>query len=214
MKKLSKFRPSPAMVVACIALVVSLAGTSYAAVTLPRNSVGTKQLKRDAVTSIKIKNNAVTGADVLESSLAKVRFAKTADTATSVGADAVGSANVVNASSGAGLRKADIAAVVTTATFDPPSVPANSCGSVLGVVPGDKLSHRPRRGHLSGLALSLAAVLRDEPSWRDDLSVEEYGLTVAPESPTRGRVRRRSSPARRAPRDRRRSRRRESCHRR
>jgi hypothetical protein len=139
MKKLSKFRPSPAMVVACIALVVSLAGTSYAAVTLPRNSVGTKQLKRDAVTSIKIKNNAVTGADVLESSLAKVRFAKTADTATSVGADAVGSANVVNASSGAGLRKADIAAVVTTATFDPPSVPANSCGSVLGVVPGAQL---------------------------------------------------------------------------
>jgi hypothetical protein len=36
--------PSPALVVSVIALVVALGGTSYAAFTLPKNSIGTKQL--------------------------------------------------------------------------------------------------------------------------------------------------------------------------
>jgi hypothetical protein len=39
------FRPSPAMVVACTALLISLGGVSYAAITLPANSVTTKQVK-------------------------------------------------------------------------------------------------------------------------------------------------------------------------
>jgi hypothetical protein len=43
---LRKFRPSPAMVLACTALLVALGGTSYAAVqALPRNSVTTVQVK-------------------------------------------------------------------------------------------------------------------------------------------------------------------------
>jgi hypothetical protein len=46
MRLLSKFRPSPAMVVACLALLVALGGTGYAAVqALPRNSVTTVQVK-------------------------------------------------------------------------------------------------------------------------------------------------------------------------
>ena len=40
-RKLSRYVPSPAMVVACLALTVALAGTSYAAIKLPANSVGT-----------------------------------------------------------------------------------------------------------------------------------------------------------------------------
>jgi hypothetical protein len=46
--------PSPAMVVAIIALIAALTGTAFAA--LGRNSVGTKQLKKNAVTTKKIKN--------------------------------------------------------------------------------------------------------------------------------------------------------------
>ena len=42
---LRSFRPSPAMVVACTALIVALGGTSYAAIRLPRNSVTTVQVK-------------------------------------------------------------------------------------------------------------------------------------------------------------------------
>src|SRR2546425_8755002 len=46
MNLLKRFRPSPAMVVAGLALLVALGGTSYAAVqALPRNSVTTVQVK-------------------------------------------------------------------------------------------------------------------------------------------------------------------------
>jgi len=47
-------RPSPAMVVASIALFVALAGGAYAATQLPKNSVGAAQLKKNAVTPTKI----------------------------------------------------------------------------------------------------------------------------------------------------------------
>lgn len=52
-------RPSPALVVSTIALVAALGGTSYAAFSLPNNSVGTKQLKNGAVTGPKIKNGTI-----------------------------------------------------------------------------------------------------------------------------------------------------------
>ena len=59
------------MIVACIALLIALGGTSIAAVSqlVPRNSVGTLQLQRNAVTPAKIAPNAVRGAHVLNGSL-------------------------------------------------------------------------------------------------------------------------------------------------
>jgi hypothetical protein len=65
--------PSPAMIVACVALFVAMGGTSYAAVTLAANSVGTKQLKSGAVTTAKIKSGAVTPAKVGKLPGARVR---------------------------------------------------------------------------------------------------------------------------------------------
>jgi len=55
--------PSPALVVASVALVVALGGTGYAALKLPRNSVGASQIKTDAVTSVKIRNGSLRMAD-------------------------------------------------------------------------------------------------------------------------------------------------------
>jgi hypothetical protein len=95
MRAVLRHRPSPAMVVACIALTIALGGTSYAAIKLPAGSVGTKQLKKNAVTSPKVKNNAITGADVLESSLAQVPSAASATTAT----NATNATHATNASS-------------------------------------------------------------------------------------------------------------------
>jgi hypothetical protein len=46
---------SPALVLACLALLVAVGGTSYAQVALPANSVGTKQLKNGAVVASKVK---------------------------------------------------------------------------------------------------------------------------------------------------------------
>jgi hypothetical protein len=45
--------------VAYLALFVALGGTSYAAVKLPKNSVGTAQIKKNAVTSKKVKDRSL-----------------------------------------------------------------------------------------------------------------------------------------------------------
>lgn len=85
MRKHSR-RPSPAMIVACLALLVSLGGTGIAAVNaLPRGSVGTLQLRDNAVTSrklatsaatnAKVANNAITSAKVKNASLLRSDFA-------------------------------------------------------------------------------------------------------------------------------------------
>jgi hypothetical protein len=52
------------MVVACLALVISLSGAAYAVSTaLPRNSVGTAQLRNNAVNSAKVRNASLRAAD-------------------------------------------------------------------------------------------------------------------------------------------------------
>ena len=63
----SRRRPSPALVIAIIALIASLTGTAWAA--LGKNSVGSRQLKSKSVTTGKIASNAVTGAKVAKESL-------------------------------------------------------------------------------------------------------------------------------------------------
>jgi hypothetical protein len=52
------------MVVALIALVVALGGASYAALSIPKHSVGTKQLQKNAVVSSKVKNGSLLGKDL------------------------------------------------------------------------------------------------------------------------------------------------------
>jgi hypothetical protein len=63
MNMIRKRLPSPAMLVACVALVVALGGVSYAASVLPKNSVGTAQLKKNAVRGLKVKNGSLMAAD-------------------------------------------------------------------------------------------------------------------------------------------------------
>jgi len=55
MKSIPTRLPSPAVVVACTALVVSMGGAGYAATALPKNSVGTAQLKKASVNGDKVK---------------------------------------------------------------------------------------------------------------------------------------------------------------
>jgi hypothetical protein len=86
-------RLSYANVMATVAVFIALGGTTYAAATLPDNSIGTKQLKSNAVSTKKIQNGAVTRSKI---NLAGVTVpsavhANTADSATNAtNADQVG----------------------------------------------------------------------------------------------------------------------------
>jgi hypothetical protein len=118
---MKRLTPSPAMVVALIALFVSLGGVSYGVATgsitgkaIKNSSVGTKDLKNNDIRSGDIRNNSLTGSDVNESKLGKVPSAGSADSATS----AANASQLGGAAPSAYLKGADVlhATVDTTAT--------------------------------------------------------------------------------------------------
>lgn len=114
--------PSPAMTVACISLTIALSGASYAAIVLPKNSVGTKQIRNNAVKSSKIAANQVTGADVNEATLGQVPSSASADSAGNAATagmlDGIDSTGFLQNGADAGGRLAG--------TYPNPTIPANS----------------------------------------------------------------------------------------
>lgn len=73
MKSLHLPRPSAAMLVAVTALFISLGGASYAAFTVPANSVGTAQLQHSSVVHSKLRFNSVSFQDIQPQSVGLVR---------------------------------------------------------------------------------------------------------------------------------------------
>jgi hypothetical protein len=63
--------PRFANVVSLLALFIALGGVSYAAITLPKSSVGNKQLKKNAVTSAKVKDRTLLAKDFKAGQLPK-----------------------------------------------------------------------------------------------------------------------------------------------
>jgi hypothetical protein len=59
MRRLLLRRPTPSMVVSCVALLVALGGTGYAATVLPRNSVGTAQVKNNSLLRVDFKRGQI-----------------------------------------------------------------------------------------------------------------------------------------------------------
>ncbi len=68
--------PSPALVVASLALAVALGGTTYAATALPKNSVGAKQLKSGAVSTVKLAKGSVTSKQIKDHTIVAADIAK------------------------------------------------------------------------------------------------------------------------------------------
>ena len=68
-------RPSPALVISIVALFVALGGTGYAAVQLPKASVGAKHLKKNSVSSAKVKNSSLLLGDFKASERTKLHGA-------------------------------------------------------------------------------------------------------------------------------------------
>jgi hypothetical protein len=112
MRKLALRRPSPALVVACIALLVALGGTSIAAVTqVPKNSVGANQLKSNAVTTPKIKNAAVNASKIANNAVVAAKIASNAVTGPKIAANAVTGEKIAEGS----IAAADLASGVLPA---------------------------------------------------------------------------------------------------
>ena len=117
MKRLVSSRPSPAMIVALLALFVALGGSSYAAVKIgardiTRGAVGTRAIANNSVRSADIHNAAVSGLDVKDDSLTNADIdntnlsaltAKSADTAiTATSADTATKATKADSADNAG----------------------------------------------------------------------------------------------------------------
>jgi hypothetical protein len=101
-----------ANVTAMLALIVALGGTSYAATTLKKNSVSSKQIKNSSITSSDVKNNTLTGSDIKESKLGTVPSATTATAAATA-------AHATNADNATHATTADKASTVPALVFHP-----------------------------------------------------------------------------------------------
>ena len=129
-------RPSPAMIVACLALLVSLGGTSVAAVSqLANNSVGTPQLKNNAVTAPKIASNAIVAAKINSASVTNPKIAN----------NAVNSAKVANNS-------------LTRVDFAPGQLPAGPTGPQGPAGPTGPAGPRGPAGAISAITVRTATV--------------------------------------------------------
>jgi len=73
------------LVISLIALFVALGGTTYAATSLPANSVGTRQIKNGAVTASKLNKRAAVKNATNAITAQNATYAKTAQNATALG---------------------------------------------------------------------------------------------------------------------------------
>jgi hypothetical protein len=94
-------RLSYANVMATVALFVALGGVGYAAVKLPRNSVGPKQIKEDAVKASELAPNSVDSFNVIDGSIAGNDILPSSIGPNQIGDDSIGSATIADGSVGA-----------------------------------------------------------------------------------------------------------------
>ena len=125
-------RPSAALIVSCVALFISLGGASYAAVTIPNNSVGAPQLKKNAVTNAKLDSNSVSYKKIQAGAVGNVRanlsqlqsrVSKTCAAGTAIGAIAkTGGTVTCNTTLPTGLETTSNTAALTATATSPTTV--------------------------------------------------------------------------------------------
>ena len=89
LRALFRRRPTASMVISLIALFVALGGASYAAVSLPSNSVGTAQIKNNAVNYKKIATHTI-GLQRIDATKVQVRVSGTCKNASAINTIAQG----------------------------------------------------------------------------------------------------------------------------
>ncbi|MGC1852567.1 MAG: hypothetical protein WA687_09040 [Solirubrobacterales bacterium] len=128
----SKFRPSPAMAISCVALFLALVGTAFAAPQLAVRSaqivngtIRTADLGKDAVKSNKVADATITAADLGTDSVGTDEIAKDAVNTDEIAENAVASPEVAPDS----LTAADLAAAsVTSSEVADQSLSSNDLG--------------------------------------------------------------------------------------
>jgi hypothetical protein len=154
MKAMLSRRPSPAMVVALIALFAGTGGVGYAAATIDsgdilNNSIRSKDMLNRNLRAVDVKKNSLGGGVIKESSLGKVPGAGSADTAQ----QATNAQNAVSAQSAAAVGAGGVGTAalqdgsVTAPKFGPiavhtdtVSVPSLDTGGLeVGCEPGEQL---------------------------------------------------------------------------
>ena len=96
-----------ANVISVIALFVALGGASYAAVTLPKNSVGPKQIKKRAVRAKHINKNAVSASKIQRNSISSSKIADGSVLSSDLADNSVGSGELADNSVGSGELQGD-----------------------------------------------------------------------------------------------------------
>ena len=139
MRHLLRRRPSAAMVVAIVALVVAMSGSAVAAGTLVS---GNSLIKKNSLSGNRLQNRSVTGSKIKLSTLGTVPSAKNAT-------DATNATNATNATS-ASISK--VTNVATTASIDDTNAPngvtlSAACPAGTAVTGGwrNRLEHPARR---------------------------------------------------------------------
>jgi hypothetical protein len=126
MHRITKFRPSAAIILACLALFMALGGVGYAA-----TKIHGKTIIDRTIPGKKLKKNAVGGTAIKESALAKVPSAASADVAQQATSaqDALNAQNAVNAQQATNADNAvnaQIAAAVGPDGVGPAALQSNS----------------------------------------------------------------------------------------
>jgi len=108
-RRIRRLAPSPAMVVAVIALVMSLGGSAYALV------ITGKQIRNGSVTAVDVRNRSLTGNDVRRDKLGGASIKESSLGAVPAAFIAGGSSRyaVVNAG-GQGVRSRDVSSIART----------------------------------------------------------------------------------------------------
>jgi hypothetical protein len=192
------------MAVALTALVVALGGTGYAAVALPKNSVGPKQLRAKAVTGAKLADGAVTGGKVAADSIgpAQVNEAALGKVPAAERADAAGTADQAAVADRASLATRALRAdAVDSADHATTADHAERAAGLEGIVRHSAVTVT-ENGHLSegvatcppGMSLAgggfdleinadlfiLASNPKDERSWRVHVFDSDFGAGDEP----------------------------------
>jgi hypothetical protein len=151
--------PSPALVVASLALAVALGGTTYAATALPKNSVGAKQLKSGSVSAVKLAKDSVASRQIKDHTIVAADLAKNAYPLLPGKVASAGHADTAGRADTAG--HADTAGSVSGATFTTIDYRAGAVAPAATVLSANGLTIAAACDAAGTLTLSLASATGD-----------------------------------------------------